>query len=127
MNTVNLTGRLVKDPEMRQAGETAITRFTIAIDRPPMKDGTKQTDFPSCVAFGKRAETIAKYFAKGHMIGVTGRLQTGSYEKNGQKVFTTDVVVDNIDFLTPKGSSQEQPKADPVPQGFSELADDIPF
>lgn len=96
MNKVILTnGRLVRDVELKGSNELQIARFTVAVNRQFKKD---EADFISCVAFGKRAETIAKFFEKGSPINIEGRLQTGSYEKDGVKHFTTDVIVDNFEF-----------------------------
>lgn len=97
MNAVQLIGRLTKDPEIRYAeGQMAIARFTVAIDRPP-RDGKKEADFPNVVVFGKQAENCGKYTAKGKLIGIEGRIQTGSYtNKNGDKVYTTDVIANRV-------------------------------
>lgn len=77
----------------------AIARFTVAIDRPP-RDGKKEADFPNVVVFGKQAENCGKYTAKGKLIGIEGRIQTGSYtNKNGDKVYTTDVVANRVEFI----------------------------
>ena len=97
MNNVNLIGRLTKDIEIRQAGTTNVARFTLAVNRQFKKD---ESDFINCVAFGKTAEIMAQYVKKGHQVGLNGRIQTGSYEKDGTRVFTTDVIVDSFDFLT---------------------------
>ena len=104
MNSVALTGRLTRDPDVRQVNENTITRFTLAVDRRGKKD---EADFISCVAFGKTAELIGKYLHKGNQMGLVGRIQTGSYEKNGQKVYTTDIVANEIDFL---GGKAEESK-----------------
>ena len=97
MNKVILTnGRLTKDIELKEANGLQIARFTVAVKRQFKKD---EADFISCVAFGKRAETLAKFFEKGSPINIEGRLQTGSYEKDGVKHFTTDVIVDNFEFI----------------------------
>lgn len=104
MNRVTLTGRLTKDPDVRQSNETQIARFSLAVDRRGKRD---ETDFISCVAFNKTAELIGKYVHKGSRVGVEGRLQTGSYVKDGVKVYTTDVVLDNIEFLDSKAEAQE--------------------
>ena len=114
MNCVSLIGRLVRDPELRYAQNgTAICRFTIAVDRRMSKQkrqeaqaNNQQTaDFIGCTAFGQTAELIANYHRKGSQIGVEGRIQTGSYEKEGRTIYTTDVVVNAISFI---GSSQGQ-------------------
>lgn len=99
MNNVNLIGRVTKDIEIRQAGTTNVARFTLAVNRQFKKD---ESDFINCVAFGKTAEIMAQYVKKGHQVGINGRIQTGSYEKDGARVFTTDVIVDSFDFLTNK-------------------------
>ncbi|MCR5134056.1 MAG: single-stranded DNA-binding protein [Clostridiales bacterium] len=101
MNSVALIGRLTRDPEIRYTGDQmAIATFSIAIDRPPRRDGTKETDFPRITVFGRQAENCEKYLKKGRMVGVTGRIQTGSYtNKNGDKIYTTDIVADRVEFL----------------------------
>ena len=109
MNKVILMGRLTRDPEVRYSqGEnaTAISRITLAVDRGFKREGDEQTaDFINCVAFGKTAEFQEKYFHKGTKIVISGRIQTGSYtNKEGQKVYTTDVVVEEQDFAESKGS-----------------------
>lgn len=135
MNNVTLIGRLVRDPDVRYTSEQkAIARFSIAIDRVG-KDGNKTADYPNCVAFGKTAEIIEKYCLKGKQVGITGNLRTGSYEKDGHKYYTTDVVVDRLDLLGGLEVKPEQPPTEykqeelkyeaPLP-GF-ENADDIPF
>ena len=96
MNKVILTnGRLVKDVELKGTIAFQIARFTVAVNRQFKKD---EADFINCVAFGKKAEAIEKFFKKGSPINIEGRLQTGSYEKDGVKHFTTDVIVDNFEF-----------------------------
>lgn len=105
MNRCELTGRLTRDVEIRDVGENKVARFTIAVDR-RKKD---ESDFISCVAWNKTGEIIAKHFQKGAMIGVSGRIQTGSYtNREGNKVYTTDVVVDEFDFLEPKKKEAEE-------------------
>lgn len=97
MNKVILTnGRLTKDVELKEANGLQIARFTVAVNRQFKKD---EADFINCIAFGKKAETIEKFFKKGSPINIEGRLQTGSYEKDGVKHFTTDVIVDNFEFV----------------------------
>lgn len=137
MNAVNLIGRLTRDPQMSYTtAQLAIARFSVAIDRG--KD--KGADFPNIVCFGKTAELVEKYTHKGDKVAVSGRLQTGSYENSeGQKVYTTDVIADRVEFLTTKSevSAQEPQKAASAPKkeeqvdiygSFSQLTDDdIPF
>ena len=102
MNIIILTGRLTRDPELKfgQSGK-AYSRFTLAVDRPMQKG---DADFINCVAFGKTAELIGEYLRKGRKAGVTGRLQMGRYEVNGEKRTSYDVVVDNIEFLESKNA-----------------------
>lgn len=125
MNSVNLIGRLTRDPEVRYSNDLAIGRFTIAINRMPSKNGEDRgADFINIVAFGKRAEVIEKYFHKGSQIGIQGRFQTGSYEKDGVKRYTTDIVLENFDFLDKRTETQSEESY----AGFEELNDDdIPF
>lgn len=107
MNKFIGIGRLVKDPEVRYSqGEnsTAVARFTVAVDRKFKRQGDEQTaDFISCIAFGKTAEFIEKYFHKGEKIVVEGRITTGSYtNKDGVKVYTTDITVEQVEFAESK-------------------------
>ncbi|MGN0659393.1 MAG: single-stranded DNA-binding protein [Emergencia sp.] len=115
MNSVVLIGRLTRDPEIRYTANTqmAVATFTIAIDRPVRAGGEKQTDFPRITVFGKQAENCERYLAKGRLVGVQGRLQTGSYQnKDGVTVYTTDVVADRVEFLEwgdrPSGGSAQR-------------------
>ena len=104
MNSVNLIGRLVANPEQHQAGQTLITSFTVAV-KSRFKDkatGEYKTDFIRCKAFSKTAEIIAQNFSKGSLIGLEGSIQTGSYDKDGVKVYTTDVIVQRVTFLEKK-------------------------
>jgi single-strand DNA-binding protein len=110
MNKVILMGRLTRDPEVRYSqGDqaTAVARYTLAVDRRFRRDGEQQTaDFIQCVAFGRAGEFAEKYFRKGTKVLVTGRIQTGSYtNKDGQRVYTTDVIVEEQEFAESKGSS----------------------
>ena len=107
MNSVQLIGRLTKDPEVRYTdGGASIARFSIAVDRRFKQEGGESADFINCVAFGKTAEFIEKYFTKGKKIALTGRIQTGNYtNKDGQKVYTTDVVVETTEFVESKSVS----------------------
>ncbi len=134
MNNCVLIGRLCADPEMRvlQSG-TATTRFTLAVDRAMSKEkkqeaqskGNQTADFVPVTVWGKQAEHCANYLAKGRLVGVQGRIQTGSYEKDGQRVYTTDVVANNVQFLEfgdrPSGQAQG---AQPT---FEETDDPFPF
>ena len=110
MNKVILMGRLTRDPEIRYSqGEkaTAVARYTLAVDRSYRRDGENNADFIGCVAFGRTAEFAEKYFRQGTKIAIVGRIQTGSYvNKDGVKVYTTDVVVDEQEFAESKAASQ---------------------
>ncbi len=110
MNKVTLIGRLARDPEVRYSnGEQpmAIARYTLAVDRRMRRDGGEQTaDFISCVAFGKQGEFAEKYLHKGMKIAINGRIQTGSYKnRDGQTVYTTDVVIEDHEFVESRNSS----------------------
>lgn len=116
MNKVIIIGRFTRDPEIKYTtGEnaTATARFSLAVNRRfKNKEGNYDADFINCIAFGKTAEFIEKYFTKGMAIGITGRIQTGSYtNKEGQKVYTTDVVVEETEFVESKnkGTSDNVP------------------
>ena len=105
MNKVILIGRLTRDPEVR-TGEMTIARYSLAVDRRFKREGEPTADFINCVAFGKSGEFAEKYFRKGTKVAVTGRIQTGSYtNKDGQKVYTTDVIVEEQEFAESKGSA----------------------
>ena len=108
MNTVNLLGNLVADPELRGQNSN-VANFRIAVQRPFKNKQTNEyeTDFITCVAFGKTAEIIANNFKKGNKIGVTGSIQTGSYEKDGQRVYTTDVAVNQVTFVERKNNNAQ--------------------
>lgn len=96
MNTVQLLGRMVKDPDINVTSNTTVVKFTLAVNR--FKKG--EADFINCVAFGKTAENIANFFFKGNQIAIKGRIQTGSYDaQDGTKRYTTDVVVEGFDFI----------------------------
>lgn len=114
MNSVQLVGRLTRDPEVRYTTETqtAVANLTVAIDRPVRKNGEKQTDFPRVTVFGKQAENCEKFCKKGMLIGVNGRLQTGSYtNKEGQTVYTTDVLAERVEFLEFADKKQQKTSA----------------
>lgn len=115
----------------------AVCTFTVAIDRPVRAGAEKQTDFPRVTVFGKQAENCERFLAKGRLVGVQGRIQTGSYtNKDGVTVYTTDVVADRVEFLEwgdrPAGGQRAQtqeaaPRFDTAPEGFSAIDEDIPF
>ena len=136
MNSVVLIGRLTRDPEVRYTAGTqmAVCTFTVAIDRPVRQGQEKQTDFPRVTVFGKTAENCERFLQKGRLVGVSGRLQTGSYtNKDGQTVYTTDVVADRVEFLEwgdkagAAPMSQNDQSQDAVPTGFAAIDEDIPF
>lgn len=125
MNKIQLVGRLTKDPEIRYTdGGSSIARFNIAVDRRFKTDNGPTADFIPCVAFGKTAEFIEKYFSKGMRIGVSGRIQTGSYEKDGQRIYTTDVVIEEAEFVESKGGASSE-QAKPDADGFVNIPDEI--
>ena len=146
MNKVILMGRLTKDPEIRYSqGEEpmAIARYTLAVDRRGSKNQDQTADFPSCIAFGKSAEFAEKYLHKGTKIAVTGHIQTGSYtNKEGQKVYTTDIIVEDQEFAESKnsngggaaaGGNGNGGNAGPAPEGddwfnsFGDMDEEMPF
>ena len=99
MNKVWLAGRLTKDPEFRTSGDMAIAKFSLAVDRKIKKGEEKKADFINCTAFSNQASFIEKFFHKGDGIVIEGKIQTGSYKnKEGQTVYTTDVIVDAAEF-----------------------------
>jgi single-strand DNA-binding protein len=132
MNKVILIGRLTKDTEVRYAGETAIARYTLAVDRKFKKDGEQEADFINCVAFGKSGEFAEKYFKKGMKVAITGRIQTGSYsaKDTGKTVYTTDIVVEEQEFCerkeqgTPKPSTNNGDEFMSIPDSLDE---ELPF
>ena len=132
MNSVILIGRLTKDPQLSytQQSQTAVANFTLAVDRMKKEDGA---DFIRIVVYGKQAETCDRYLTKGRQCAVHGRIQTGSYKnRNGDTVYTTDVVADRVEFL---GGGQDQKPAPSVNDtvssvndtGFMSAVDDVPF
>ncbi len=125
MNKVIISGRLTRDPEMRysqSAEPIAVTRFSVAVNRRFKRDGEPDADFISCVSFGKTAEFIGKYFSKGKMIGIVGSLRTSSWtdNTNGQKRFSTDVQVEEAEFLESKSSSESYQQED-MPKNMSSV------
>ena len=131
MNHVTLIGRLTRDPEVRYGAQSqsAVAKFSLAVDRGGKDKGA---DFINCTAFGKTAELIERYTSKGKQLAVQGRIQTGKYEKDGRTVYTTDVIVERMEFVGSKDSNASPSIApsfddNPVPEGFSKLEDDIPF
>lgn len=122
---------MTRDAEVRYSqGGSAVAKFSLAVDRKYKKEGDEQTaDYPNCTAFGRTAEFLEKYGKKGTKFIVEGRIQTGSYtNNNGQKVYTTDVVVEGVEFAESKasnGNAQEEPKPSPNADGFMHIPDGI--
>jgi len=117
MNKVFLVGRLTRDPELRYtASNMATMRCAIAVDRQYVREGEERgADFINIVAFANRAETMKKYLTKGSQIAIDGRIQTGSYDgADGKKVYTTDVIVENFQFLDSKGSRNMEDASEPI-------------
>lgn len=134
MNKVILMGRLTKDPDMRGEGTNLVARYSLAVDRRfKDNDGNYQTDFINIVVFGKGAEFAEKYLKKGTKVVVTGRIQTGSYtNKEGAKIYTTDVIVEDQEFAESKSSGTQQEnetvsKDDDFMDLTPEQKDDMPF
>lgn len=144
MNKVILIGRLTRDPEIRYTqGEKSmsIAKYTLAVDRAFKREGEPNTDFINCVAFGKQGDFAERYLHKGIKIAITGHIQTGSYtNKDGNKVYTTDVVVENHEFCESKAESTnarntQQQSPNPAPRNsvddFMQIPDDeleeLPF
>ena len=132
MNKVILIGRLTKDPELRYTSntQTAVARFTLAIDRPVASGQERQADFIRITVFGKQAEAVDRYLKKGSQAAISGRIQTGSYDgKDGKKVYTTDVVANSVEFLTKpnSGGHQEEHRSESVTDAFIGVDDDLPF
>jgi len=135
MNNVVLIGRLTRDPELKYIpqSETAVANFTLAVDRPMAKE--KTADFIRIVAFGKTAELCERFLVKGRLVGIQGRIQTGSYKtQSGETRYTTDVYADRVEFLEwgdkPESSDSGRRATPQVPEGFQALDeddDDIPF
>lgn len=133
MNKVMLMGRLTRDPDIRYTGEgMCIGRFTLAVNRRPTKDGRQEADFISCLCFAKTAEFAEKYLHQGTKISTVGRIQTGSYtNKDGQKVYTTDVVIEEMEFAESKSNTSNtaqttsQPAAAQVNEGFMSIPDGV--
>lgn len=125
MNSVQLIGRLTRDPDVRYTSEgAAIARFSLAVDRRFKQEGGDSADFINCVAFGRSADFIEKYFNKGKKLALTGRIQTGSYtNRDGAKVFTTDVVVETVEFVESKTSDSPQAASKTSSDEFMDIPD----
>ena len=136
INRTVLVGRLTKDPELKytQSG-VAVARFTLAVNRNfKNAQGQQEADFIPIQVWRKQAENVSNFLSKGSLVGVEGRIQTGSYEKDGQRVFTTDVVADSVQFLESKKDREQQPnnyQPQQTQQGFvnnGQVDDsDLPF
>lgn len=120
MNKVILLGRLARDPETRYGGANdsmAVCRYTLAVDKKFKKDGEATADFINCISFGKSAEFADKYFTKGLRVAVSGRIQTGSYtNRDGQKVYTTDVVVEEHEIAQSRSEASNQQESNRQPE-----------
>ena len=132
MNNVTIIGRLTKDPEVRYtADQMAVATFAVAIDRGKDKNGNDRgTDYPRVIVFGRQAENCERFLTKGRQVAIQGHIQTGSYEKDGRKVYTTDVVADRVEFLEwgDRSQSSAQGSSAGIPEGFQAIDDDdIPF
>ena len=125
MNNVSLIGRLTKDPDLKttQSG-LSVCRFTVAVDRPYSKE--KQTDFINCLAWRQTADFICKYFTKGQRIALIGSIQTGSYEKDGSKVYTTEVNVSSVEFCESKKQNETE-QTNEATEEMPLVDDDLPF
>ena len=128
INRVVLVGRLTKDPNFNE-GNVPNAKFTLAVNRPfKNKNGEQEADFINVVAFRRQAENVNNYLSKGQLAGVDGRIQTRSYEKDGQRVFVTEVVADSVQFLEPKNSNQQnnqpQQQRRQAPAGNNPFAND---
>lgn len=140
MNNVNILGRLTRDVDLRMTNSNlAVGRFSVAVDRKLSKEKRMEAesnyqptaDFISCIAFGRTAENIATYFKKGQRIAVSGHIQTGSYEKDGQRIYTTDVVVDSFDFVESNKDNNSNQENTAQDYGFNQATptsnNELPF
>jgi single-strand DNA-binding protein len=124
INQVVLVGRLARDPELRYtASGTAVANFTLAVDRRPKSDGTKEADFIRIIAWGKQGENCSNYLAKGRLVAVDGRLQMHTYQgQDGQNHTSAEVIAENVQFLSPKGTTNgSAPSADAAPSLDAEI------
>lgn len=140
MNKVILIGRLARDPDVRYTqGEEqkCMARYTLAVDRPVRRENGKDADFIACIAFGRQGEFAEKYLTKGMKIAITGHIQTGSFtNRDGQKIYTTDVVIESQEFCESKAANDKARQQDPQEGAVSsdgfmdipeELEDGLPF
>lgn len=115
INKVILMGRLTADPELKKTGEgISVVRFTLAVNRPKQKDKEQTADFISCVAFRQKAEFLCKYFRKGSALIAFGSIRTGSYEKDGTRIYTTDVIADEVNFGESRNQTAESNERMPL-------------
>lgn len=131
LNNVVLIGRLTKDPELRYVSNstTAVCEFTLAVDRPVAKGEEKQADFIPIICWRQLAETCANYLRKGRLCALTGRMQVRNYEKDGRRIYVTEVIADNVRFLERADTSNNQSAAADI-LGGTEIDiddDDLPF
>lgn len=132
LNKIILIGRLTKDVELRNAGDTTVAKYSLAVNRSFKKEGQPDADFINCVAFGKSAEFANKYFQKGQQVAVTGRIQTGNYKnKEGITVYTTDVIIEEQHFADSKkdgnsGNNSSSKGKSPAPIDEDDDSD-LPF
>lgn len=127
MNNCSFSGRITKDPELKATeGGTMYLKFCLAVKRFVKSGEHPQSDFIDCVAWNKTAEIINTYCKKGSMLGVTGRLQTGTYEKNGEKRKTCELVVNDVDLLDTRDKTESEPEATPAPETAPNAAE-LPF
>lgn len=129
MNNVTLIGRLTRDPEVRvtERSQVTVANFNLAINRGKDKNGQDMgADFPRIVCYGKTAENVQKYCKKGMPVAITGRIHTDSYDKDGAKVYTTDIQAERVEFL---GKAEDNPpKQEEEQQAFMKISDDdLPF
>lgn len=130
MNKVMLLGRLARDPELRYTSTEqpmAVAKITLAVEQYSSKKQEKSTDFISCTAFGKTAEALANHVSKGRMITAEGRLKTGSYDKEGQKIYTTEIIIDKFYFCDYKRSKKDNTTADVDAFFEAQEDEDCPF
>lgn len=128
LNTVILMGRLTRDPELRQTPQgVSVAQFSLAVERNYSKGEEKQTDFINIIAWRNTADFVSKYFTKGQLVAVRGRLQTRQWQdQSGQKRYATDVVADEVFFAESK-SKTEQTDENPIMEGFSVSDENLPF
>lgn len=130
INRTILVGRVTKDPELyHTSSNISYTRFTLAVNRTYRgASGELEADFIKCIAWRKQAENVCKYVTKGYLVGVEGRIETGSYEKDGRTIYTTEVVCDSVQFISqPTEQPRSKPKPQPKEQSLDITEDDLPF